>query len=86
MIAQHGIEVYVHDNEAEDFTWVDLGSVPVHKKACVLTGAHCPAFEGIKRAGQGLYCSVQHGRDVESSSSGQASGFSALAAARYRLP
>ena len=52
MIAQHGIEVYVHDNEAEDFTWVDLGSVPVHKKACVLTGARCPAFEGIKRARQ----------------------------------
>ena len=43
-------------------------------------------LRGSREHARGLYCSVQHGRDVESSSSGQASGFSALAAARYRLP
>ena len=80
----------MHDNEAADFTWVDLGSVPVDKKACVLTGAHCPAFEGIKRAGQEgivLQCAAWKGCGEQQGRAGQASGFSALAAARhYRLP
>ena len=28
----HWLEIFVHDNEAEDFTWVDLGSLLVDKK------------------------------------------------------
>ena len=28
----HCLEIYVHDNKAEDFTWVDLGSLLVDKK------------------------------------------------------
>ena len=28
----HCLEIFVHDNKAEDFTWVDLGSLLVDKK------------------------------------------------------
>ena len=55
----------MHDNGAADFTWVDLETLLVDKKlklVCLLEHIVLRLSRRIKRAGSGLYCSVQDGR------------------------
>ena len=64
----NSLGVSVHDNGAADFTWVDLETLLVDKKlklVCLLEHIVLRLSRRIKRAGSGLYCSVQDGRGGE---------------------